>query len=63
MTVEERAQTITKVLGGTDGFWKSSTEEAVFESARQLLENGWESEEVEQYLSYIMSSMREEYGD
>lgn len=63
MTVEERARVITDALGGSDGWWKSSTEDAVYESARELLEDGWDSEEVEQYLAYIISSIREEYGD
>lgn len=63
MTIEERARTITDILGGTDGFWKASTDEAVFESARELLEDGWDSEEVEQHLAYLISSIREEYGD
>jgi hypothetical protein len=63
MNTQDQAQKIVETLGGPEGFWKSSTEETVFNSVISLFDSGWDATSIFEFLEPLIYSIRSEYGD
>lgn len=60
---EQQLRELTAELGGEDGWWKSSTEETVYEAAKALAQHGFDTDAAREFLEALITAVRGEYGD
>lgn len=63
MSNSELADHISVILAPEKGWWKSSTENAIFDIAVEMLDANIEETLARDLISNLISAIREEYGE